>query len=788
MIGEEDLFKRESYNGIEITVDYFGYYWADEICDKGGEEKSFKNWIAREESMKIIDFISTKNGIKSLDDEFDYTDKTADPPLIFERKSGKYKGWWVSQELIGYIAYWSDISYMIKLQKLANLLNKENLANKITFEEKIVELETRLKDVNSGFNNSLPGSIIIKRYLNGYKAFYKEIDIFDDRSEYLLVIHRVFNIKQIERLAMFYIGGGYVEDIDPSNTVNCFKTSNLNYFAEFIKSLQNFTFRPNYDLDEELDKLIKRRRLNTRLITGTIFEYYCAMVFELTPYNLETTESIGLRKNDIGVDLISIEKKTIAQCKFYDSTPLKYNSIRGFLNFCNTFEDWRKILIILDTTILENKIEMIKEIEIFRISIDEVEEFIKERIEYISEEDEVEEETTEEINQQIRNLVSRAIDENGGYIYLADALKMVSSKFFEVSSISLGRICSGLYEIDENASVIPTDLSGRKVLRRPILLSEYYQYISEVVGTKEVEEKELLEMINSRFHTSMSMKMFTISIVQKLDSKIKVQMRRQLQKSINGNYVTVLSDKTIEEFISYFKSQRFNGMQELTREFNNQFDRYETHRTLGYLSLEIGVKDPLSLYDKYEIKKIDDNDEYTDIEYENPPSIDELRSYMERKLKMAKKGYLKLTELIEAINKRFHMNFTINNIASTFKGIYKIRRQTDENGNRLITYANPNVEIDEEEFIRKTIGDKEYIRDAYIELHNQTFKTVYTKASFSRKFSHLFVMIGSNPMKQSLFKRKIGKYYVQLLILKDRENESTEIVPDPNEWIKSHKI
>ena len=134
MIGEEDLFKRESYNGIEITVDYFGYYWADEICDKGGEEKSFKNWIAREESMKIIDFISTKNGIKSLDDEFDYTDKTADPPLIFERKSGKYKGWWVSQELIGYIAYWSDISYMIKLQTLANLLNKENLANKITFE------------------------------------------------------------------------------------------------------------------------------------------------------------------------------------------------------------------------------------------------------------------------------------------------------------------------------------------------------------------------------------------------------------------------------------------------------------------------------------------------------------------------------------------------------------------------------------------------------------------------------------------------------------------------------
>ena len=377
IISNGETFYRTKYMDISVIVDSNGYYFATGMCKSNG--KKFKRLTETNGWKEIIDY-----GTKVISSNYNLNKEEI--RLIVSRKDqiNELQGKYIHPILINYVAMWISKEYIIKFNEIMNLVNREinergiSLDEKLTkYKTKVEELERRLKNCNYGFNNDFQGSVRITHISNSNNFKLR----FSPTKQHLLknsenIVIPIFNPYEIERLFNYYTSKGKFDNLT-------FISKNLVISESFediqarINEIINFQVpitTSREEMTKKAQELVKRYNGSFGQLRGKLFEFFCSFKYGIPLFSDSPVESIGFKKSDCGVDLISFDEHVLAQCKYYTST-LEIHRLITFEEMIDSI-DFDAYLLVNENIKLAPEVENSDKWAIVRVPVKEFEEWV----------------------------------------------------------------------------------------------------------------------------------------------------------------------------------------------------------------------------------------------------------------------------------------------------------------------------------------------------------------------------------------------------------------------------
>lgn len=507
------------------------------------------------------------------------------------------------------LSYASRISYMVML------LDEELKLRKITFDQKIREYDEEIESLregyrrsNAGFDHSHPGTIICKHLDSQqsdhrYRLNFKQNVIAEDSlslNERDVVISSIYNVDEMRRLIYFYVRASELDFVHHTNR-NEYVISDFLKFRTFIDQLQNYEFEYKYDVETIISNFIRGRRLpdghlvSNNSFYGSMFEFFCSKKYELSLFKYQPTEKLGLNKKDVGVDLIDIGKKVIAQCEYYRTGTLTQKKMSSFIDMVNDYipDEWRCILFVNESAQIDKKVEGMETIEIVYVPDNEINQFIEhytgiELTTIIEEGVPIKIKHTYAItkNESLFNRISEFISNCIATRYpcfrddvLAEINEAFASELTSPLTIAaFGQAFRQLYY--HNSDDTLPYLDGKAILRAPSDKEDEVEFIRQRIGFSQYTRDEFTAIYNEHFRTSIKSSDFC----KRFRGIFEGVGKSVATRSINGKNEIVLSlleapgrDEAFKTFIDTCLDKDYS---EIAEDFNNHFHRYETTRSM----------------------------------------------------------------------------------------------------------------------------------------------------------------------------------------------------------------
>lgn len=549
-------FIESTYNGFKIYVRKLdSYINVSRMC--ADNNRDFRTFKRGERFRNILNYYINEEmkGVQNC------------TPLYELRKGyNLMQGQWLTPDLIHFVAEWISISYSFKVKHIMDKINELGQLKQIAFEEntKIIinnlneEIEM-LKNKNLKLTKGIKNlntckkrrkgclKIVNTKKNDGFHVYSYEIhkNKYSDNE----TIIDIYNAIDILHLLNFYAKSNIVKDFSYIN-YNVFKCLSLEKLIEIINDLANNSLMLDIDYDKIIiDDILRKRRCNVKeyfnlrdyiknnnSMRGILFEYYCAKKYNLSPFKLTCSESLGFGKKDIGCDLLNIDTSTTAQCKYYKSfTKLKQKNILNYIDFVDDLNYENNYLFINESLKFAEDFNIPDYIEIIRISENEITEFIEyvikisnEKIKEIKEQEIIEKEqrcdkdddreTIIEDRHDYKNnfMMDKKIDENvkeqrefvkniidSRDISLNEMLKLLEENFnVKYDKYTFGKKFSDLYKHELNSSF--PKINGEKHLIKPNvnLLYKEREFIEKFLENSDYRIEEYLEIHNKKFNTN----------------------------------------------------------------------------------------------------------------------------------------------------------------------------------------------------------------------------------------------------------------------------------------------
>ena len=531
-----------------------------------------------------------------------------------------FKGTYVPYRVFQLIALWADIDHKFAILELLEAINEKALAmHHSAYEEMKNEIErlTRERDEairrdeesNRGFDHHRAGTILlqllpehsrrgVRHPPNCYTFKIRETEVDPAVHTNEIIISNIFNIDRMKTLIYFYAKNCDLEFVSVDGTK--LLISNMEAFKTFVSSLQSFAFDPPYNIDLIIEKYTSSHRVYSKKYIGDMFELYCSKVFNLRWYKLDRTEKLALLKYDRGIDLISIDNRVIAQCKYY-KTSLDMSRLVSFHDCCQAFEGWSHILIVNSSAELSTEIKESKEWTIRRIPDKEFEDFLSPFIAELEErpKPEIKPVNLEKLRfkystdmmKQIHDFISSKLDETS--ILVSEAIELVNSSFElnkPINERKLFTICHDLYK-RSNQGTLPIDENGNRMLIRAYSNEEQEEFIVSTIAYGEYIRDEFIPIFNKRFKEALNSKGFT-----KRFSRLFITNGRSNTpptRYFNSKEIAILElrpryvPNRNQEFSDFIDSISTLSKDELIEGFNSQFHRFENVRSWNKLLNDI---------------------------------------------------------------------------------------------------------------------------------------------------------------------------------------------------------
>ena len=772
-------FYRTSFFDISCIRCENGYYNFTKIAQDNGKRdiyeitryKYWKEYIDEFKKkyrieIKTMKITSTKyQTVNSRSGEFmDITDEKLS--FTIRNQEGNracLNGVYMPKLLLHFFCEHVNKAYAMDIMDLIDLIEEETRLRNITLEQKIEEqaalvesLKTRLQNSNAGFNHETPGAIIIhETKTHNFKLFYKVVNVRSNDYPNDTVISYVYNIDKMKRLINFYTKKGYVDGlklIGPSVFEGTLET-----ITKLIDELQHFKFQPSYDIDEEIKKYVDLNREALRDkskrngVIGTLFEFYCAKRFSIPMYKLATTEMLSFSKQDHGVDLIDIDKMTIAQCKYYQSSELTEHRLQTFIDFCKYMDEWNRLLIINVNINLSASVVRAAHQGLFDFVYIENYEFEGFLRSLGLKDEEFSLTKTEERESSSQTPKSTCSINKTESLEIEPITEAPSLSIDECKNESSHRTLASVHE------------SAIREYVKEQLESNDYLFLDELIAKiNEIREENasFMRELPSPMNTKTFYKRFgdlyeheNSGSLPKIDGRAIV--RKQRNKEAEIEFITsTIGDGEIElgEYIALHNA-RFGtnyNRQSFTHRFRNMF-RMQGH-SLYSRRIESKKVSILQLRDE----SSSNSESSTDVS--ETASNDEIVNYFNRELRAH--DYLDVNETISYIREHFDPSFSVRDIHTTYKSLFAHDTSgglTKRQGKRVLVL---NVDKEAEiEFIRANVADEPSL-DEYIILHNAHFGTNYTSKTFTHRFCNLFQMQG-----RSLCYRQVNSVRIPILRL-----------------------
>ena len=500
--------------------------------------------------------------------------------------------------------------YYCLVSKIMDEFDRRFQVSKESAEEQLKKYKTetdviikRLKEenkiINEKYNNSnsakrhdKPGSIWIepaKTGSNVYKIHFMQSNISaDDELFNGFIISDIYNIKDIQNLIRFYLLNGKY-DFASCTGGNNFKISDIDKMKEFIADLQKYNFRFDYNVDSIIEKFISRiYNFDTNYFQGHMFEFYCSKHFDIPVYKFERTELLALTKIDEGIDLMDIEKKIIAQCKFYKFSRLSLRNLKTFIGFCKdeSFKDWKHLLLVNDDIKIEDDVKTQKCFEIIFVNHLKFEIFMRNYKDKINEKEIKNKRKMQtliciqpNLQEEIREYVKCALKERNEVRY--EEILYEVQEIFEprsdhpITEYVFKHSCSDLYKKDHSDSFYKNENGERILINKSSHLNEE-EFIIQTIGYGTYFTDEYVSIHNEKFHTRYNVQTFSREFRHLFERETAGKLIRVNDRSV----FNLIKEDREEMYRKYFEEHPFSTM----KQFNDYFHRYENEQTWRKIS------------------------------------------------------------------------------------------------------------------------------------------------------------------------------------------------------------
>ena len=731
--------------------------------------------------------------IEISDEMLSFTIQTRDEKLL------ELNGTYMPEDLLHFFCEHVNKTYSLKIAETIKLTKKETKLRNITLEQKIEEqealiesLKTRLRNSNAGFNHETPGAIVIhETKTHNFKLFYKVVNVRAEDYPNDNVISEVYNIDKMKSLINFYAKRGYIADIKLIGS-NVFEGT-IESLTKLINELQHFKFRPSYNIDEEIRKYVDANRdsihdKNKRnKAIGTLFEFYCAKRFSIPMYKLATVEMLSFSKQDNGVDLIDIDKLTIAQCKYYQSSELLAHRLQTFVDFCKYMNDWNRILFVnsnikLSVNVVRASIQGL--FEIMPIENYEFEGFLRSFGIELNNNSSISKDAKSlnqsyevSVGEQLGNELSRSersCDASCDTRYTSVRYTNVSeqskslNQSYEVNEI----INANITKIANKQSVIKEYIKEQLELNDYLFLDELIAQINELRDENDDFKQELPIPLNRKTFYKRFADLYEHAAggaLPKIDDRAIV--RKAINKEAELEFIrSTIADGEIEldEYINLHNSNfgTSYNRRSFTHRFSNLFQmqgkslysRRVNGKKVSYLRLKIEADENSKILSDSSETNTSKNKGFGIIDSTNAsiasiaasitatlterePTMNKgIADYLNRELRAH--DYLEVEETVNYIREHFDSTFSSRELHKTYKSLFahEANGGLAKRRGRRVLILNVNKE-DEINFIKENVVDEPSVSD-YITIHNSHFGTHYTTKSFTHRFSKLFQMQG----------------------------------------------
>ena len=609
-----------------------GYYNFTKIAQDNGyrdlaritRNKKWQNFLDSVKRLYLIDRFRYKLIYKSEIDKYEYKDELeeiTDENIYIEvsnkRTNLMINGRYYPKLLMHHFTSLINYDYCLKISHIVELIDEEVRLRHITTktwineqEEQIKALKTRLQNSNAGFNHEHPGSIIIHQTsTRNYKLIYKEVNVDENDYKNDIVIHTVYNIDKMRRLILFYVRNDCVSGVQwkQANIFECepivveapeedsstgFK-SGAERLIQLIKDIQGFSLELTFDIDKEITSYLSKNFNNRNKFIGTLFELYCSKKYGVPLFKYNKTELFSLSKHDTGVDLMSIDKSTIIQCKCYN-TKLDYKHIQTFIDFCKRFSDWTRILVVSSSTELDANIIKAEQNHIFEIRKIDNNEFLEfcsslgiDIDEHSESEDcesaQIEDTMNQEIYVSIEEYVNELLKENEEWL-LSELLARINMHFhLTISQSEFMKRFDSIYAKTRNGTILRNRF-GHPIIRRNIDRESETEWIINTIGFGEYFKEDFIKMHNEHFETDYTSDAY-IRIFGSMFEHDYNHKRAIFQRQINKQKRTILRFQMDEEEYNAFKE--FIDVRTTFTTFNERFHRYESSASFNKLKARL---------------------------------------------------------------------------------------------------------------------------------------------------------------------------------------------------------
>ena len=575
-VENDEEFDFTTYNDITVIIHVkSGYYNATKICKDNG--KLFTNLNRNQGYQNKISRIEGVIQKRITYDLCDFVIYNKNPTFeLREKFTGKVTGTYVHPLLVNYVCMWANEEYALKVDMIMNIINKELHLRNMKLDEKIKEMDDKVKDLCLPINRSKKGYIYVTKHeFNGnvkYRITCKKVPKVNKKNvvkEYSFTnaddVRKILkvNVGKLNKV-LNGLGNGYYEIYD------------FDKLDKLIMEIKNNMFKEEdyYDstvtLDQEISNLkeqIKSSSNKTQILcrAGKLYELlYVKENGEDTHKLWNKLPQSFLNSHfdthaDHGIDIVNEDFKFLCQLKYYPNSYLSALHLHSFINFIENFdeEDYQYYLICPSTTIInEYDEQMLLDfgIEILRWDCEELDKLVNESIKKMSEKNRLnapknsKKETMEKV-EFIKKLIDNSSDKVLTKKFICDEI----NKAFDVEYQAINHLVN-------------------------ILINQYPEYDSRIENKKAINDitddinsfikenicmadTELTKLINEKYGVDM-----TLNAVSHRKTKLRKKDESLPKKNYGVN--RELSTK-INEFI---KENYSTPTDELTKIVNEKFN------------------------------------------------------------------------------------------------------------------------------------------------------------------------------------------------------------------------
>lgn len=370
---KNETFIIHTYNDLEVVYRQSDMYInAGKLCKSQGKDVKrlfATDYWKNEVIPAYAEYISEKitkpeNRPRSEDSNSDENTSENELVLFYKLDSGyrEFQGFYVHPKLINIIAQWCSIKYNIKVTEYMDSINEELTIQNTTFQQKLQEqqenvsqLQVELKKRDAG-RIMLEGELeIIPKNNNEYRVCAQEFKTItqDPNHDYIITYNPYVILNQFKT----YLEYNAIDNISlVTDKMNIIVRGDRDIIRSTLTSMANNTFTITKSISELNDielVRIEAYETNKERAIGLKFELHCSTTHNIPLFKFSSPEQIGLRRRDVGIDLLDIPNKISAQCKCY-SKPIPSRALSTYIkcveHIDKNYTGWKHYLYVLEET------------------------------------------------------------------------------------------------------------------------------------------------------------------------------------------------------------------------------------------------------------------------------------------------------------------------------------------------------------------------------------------------------------------------------------------------------